>query len=50
MANVLLYIILDKHTVDTHGRKYIRDNNMILKRYEFNNSELTVMGGEVVYK
>ncbi len=41
--------VLDKSVVDTYEWEYIRENNMILKRYEFNWQELQEMGGSVIY-
>jgi hypothetical protein len=41
--------ILDKTTVNTYKWEYIRENNMILKRYEFNEEERKAMGGKVIY-
>ena len=40
--------VLDKSVVDTYEWEYIRENNMILKRYEFNWQELQEMGGSVI--
>ena len=41
--------ILDKDIVETHKWEYIRENDMTLKRYEFNYQELIKMGGSIVY-
>jgi hypothetical protein len=37
--------VLSKDSVDNHSWEYLRENNVILKRYEFNMEELKNMGG-----
>jgi hypothetical protein len=45
----LTVFILSKDSVDICSWEYIRRNNVILKRYEFNAEELKQMGGSVIY-
>jgi len=45
----LTLFILSKDSVNSHSWKYIRENNVILKRYEFNMEELNNMGGTIIY-
>jgi hypothetical protein len=37
--------VLSKDSVDNHSWEYVRENNVILKRYEFNMEELKNMSG-----
>ncbi len=43
----LTLFVLSKDSVDKHSWEYLRENNVILKRYEFNWKELQMMGGNV---
>jgi len=40
----LTLFVLSKDSVDTYSWEYLRENNIILKRYEFNWDELQMMG------
>ena len=45
----LTIFVLSKDSVDNHSWEYLRENNVILKRYEFNWQELQEMGGSVSF-
>ena len=45
----LTLFVLSKDSVDVHSWEYLRENNIILKRYEFNMEELNNMGGSINY-
>jgi len=40
----LTLFVLSKDSVDNYSWEYIRENNVVLKRYEFNWAELEMMG------
>jgi hypothetical protein len=45
----LTLFVLNKDSVDNLEWRYIRNNNVILKRYEFNAQELQMMSNVVTY-
>lgn len=45
----LTIFVLNKDTVEKYDWYFVRNNYKILKRYEFNDKELTDMGGDVIY-
>jgi len=48
-GRILTFFILNKDSVDSYSWEYIREQNVILKRYEFNWEELEMMGGSINY-
>jgi len=45
----LTLFVLSKDSVNSHSWEYLRENNVILKRYEFNADELDKMGQPITY-
>ena len=46
---ILTLFILSKNSVDSYSWEYIRENNIILKRYEFDSQELEMMNRTITY-
>jgi len=48
-GSILTFFILNEDSVNIHVWEYLKENNVILKRYEFNAQELNIVGMPILY-